>query len=516
MRGSVIVTFDEEINGRGGSYFDVFVNNIIKNRHFTDITNLYAADINIGNTLRICFENSIQSNLINYNVYRRDYTTDDTNGNNGIINTLITGSTLTTTGTTICTPTITATTSSDAYDFEYRVNVFNSPFMFTNGGFSGSTSPLPSISGKTFDIEILNDEYSTILVGHMYQTYQTTNVNTLTPLFGSGIRSTLFSTSGISSNTQIYDIKQQLDGKILVTGLQPSGFNIKRLNINGTIDTSFNEILFSGSTSLNEERIELQSDGKIIFGNDFQAINSGYTGLMRFNSNGTLDTTFNLGGIQFSGSVSNQVKDVYVYNDNKILIAGYFNYYNGYKCNSLIRLNSDGSVDTSFILDTTGNTSPFFIQDIEVLSNGKILVGCFLNPTYEYFGYTVGALFRLNSDGSFDTTFPYNQISAGNTTLYPDLGNGIEDIYEMNDNTILIGGAFTGYSGNAVTSIIKLNSDGTLNGTFNPPLINGAVTDIEVYVDGNIICGGNMTQIGSTTSRGIIKLHADDGSSLII
>ena len=128
MRGSVIVTYDERVDGLGGSFFNVIVNGISRNRHFTDTTNLYTTDLNLGNTLQICFDGLTPNNDLSYDVYRRDYTTDDTDGNNGIIDILLTGQTfITFTGVTFCLPTLTATTRPDAYDFEYRINMVISP-----------------------------------------------------------------------------------------------------------------------------------------------------------------------------------------------------------------------------------------------------------------------------------------------------------------------------------------------------------------------------------------------------
>jgi uncharacterized delta-60 repeat protein len=378
-------------------------------------------------------------------------------------------------------------------------------FMSIGGGFSGSTSG----AGISWDAEILSS--GKIIIGHRYTSYSGTSVATVTRLLNNGTLDTTFITSGITGNSQTYDIKEQTDGKILVTGLN-GGWNLKRLNSDGSTDTGFTPtFIASGGSSFNEERIELQSDGKIIYGNDVGSTYSGYTGLMRLNSNGTLDTTFNSGGSQFAGSYSSRVYDIYVYPNDKILIAGNFNKYNGYDCNGIIKLNSDGSVDTSFILDTTtGYTFPLYVYDVEVQSNGKILVGCDPSGTNKYFNNVVGAMFRLNADGSFDSSFPYNQFSGG---IYTE--GYVNDIYEMNDGSILVGGGFTGYSGNAVTNLVKLTSNGIYDATFVTPNINGTITDIEITVDGGVLCTGTMTTLGVQPATGIIKLNPNNGSSLI-
>lgn len=121
MRGSIIVTFDELIQGIGGAYFDVSVNNVLRNRHFTNINNLYTTYLNLNNTFRIVFNTLPEIVILTYDVIRRDYTTDDVDGNNGIVDTYITGATIT--NSIVTTPMFTATTRPDAYDFEYRINV---------------------------------------------------------------------------------------------------------------------------------------------------------------------------------------------------------------------------------------------------------------------------------------------------------------------------------------------------------------------------------------------------------
>lgn len=508
MRGSVLVTFDELVKDRGIDNYRIDIGPILRDVHFTNSNKLYSTFIFTGDTVTFTVFHS--TDLIgDITIKRIDYTTDDEGGDNGIKEVNVIPTFQFFDDRTIAT--FTGSTVPSAYNFKYVIEantIIPEPtFMSIGGGFSGSTTANPGIC---FDSEILIS--GKIIVGHRYTSYSGTPVSTITRLLNNGTLDTSFITTGITNLIQTYDIKEQSDGKLLVSSFQssPNAFNLQRLNSDGSIDTGFTKSIFNGASSFNEERIEFQSDGKIIFGNDFgdAGLFSGYTGLMRFNTNGIIDSTFNSGGSQFSGSSNNRVDDIYVYPDNKILFAGLFNRYNGVFCNSLMRLNSDGSVDTSFTLDTTtGYTFPLFINDIEVLSNGKILVGCDPSGTNKYFNNTVGAMFRLNADGTFDSTFPFNQFSGG--------FNSLNDIYEMENGSLLIGGSFTGYSGNVVTNLIKLNSNGTLNTTFNPPSINGAITDIEITVDGGVLCTGGMTTLGAQTTRGIIKLDPINGSSLI-
>jgi uncharacterized delta-60 repeat protein len=104
------------------------------------------------------------------------------------------------------------------------------------------------------------------------------------------------------------------------------------------------------------QRIDLQSDGKIIVAGIFtQYSGTWITGVVRLNTNGSLDNTFSsptpssqynwFNG--FSGGTNN-VYDVRVLSSGKILIVGDFISYSGYACNNVVRLNTNGTIDFTF------------------------------------------------------------------------------------------------------------------------------------------------------------------------
>jgi uncharacterized delta-60 repeat protein len=505
MRGSILLTFDELVDDLGIDYITITVAGQERYIRYIDSNTIYTTLVNTGDVVSISVYTDPSDLDKRISLIRRDYTTDDQGGDNGIRDTFIRSVQGISNPLTV---TFTATTTSDAYTFRYIIsNEIIYETMNINGGFSGVTALFAF--GLSWDAEILSS--GKIIIGHRYTSYGGTPVSVVTRLLNDGTLDTSFITSGITAGQGTYDIREQSDGKLLISGVG-GGFKLYRLNSDGSTDTGFTPSVMMGGSAYNEERIEFQSDGKIIYGNDFSAAFSGYTGLMRFNSNGIIDTTFNSGGSQFSGSTSDRVYDIYVYPDNKILVAGLFNKYNGVTCNGLIKLNSDGTVDTSFNVDTTtGYTFPAMIGEIEVQSDGKILLGL-LDTTFnkKYWNNTVGLMWRLNADGTFDSSFPYNQFlpnSGGNGQIF--------DIYQMNDGSLLIGGGFNTYSGTSVSNLIKLNSNGTLNTTFVPPTINATVTDIEITNDGGVLCTGAMTLLGTQTARGIIKLNPINGSSLI-
>jgi hypothetical protein len=156
MRGSLLMTFDEIVDGAGGTYYDVSVNGDLRQRSYTDQNNLYSTFIYTGDVVTIFIQNN-QTTGETYTVIRRDYTTDDENGNMGIVdNTLIVFS-----GGTGATLVFTATTVANAYKFEYRINAslgspipdqciwaFNENIWSNNAVYWSSCSTTPGVVPK--------------------------------------------------------------------------------------------------------------------------------------------------------------------------------------------------------------------------------------------------------------------------------------------------------------------------------------------------------------------------------
>ncbi len=114
MRGSILINFDELINDRGIDSFEVLVNGVIRDVHFTDINNYYTTFCSVGDVILIRVNFSGSSPI--FDLERKDFTTDDEGGDRGIKETLqaFTSGIVSSTQHTI---TFTATTRPDAYDF---------------------------------------------------------------------------------------------------------------------------------------------------------------------------------------------------------------------------------------------------------------------------------------------------------------------------------------------------------------------------------------------------------------
>jgi hypothetical protein len=138
----------------------------------------------------------------------------------------------------------------------------------------------------------------------------------------------------------------------------------------------------------------MQSDGKFIVGGGATTYKDiSYSKIIRLDTDGSIDETFVIGG-GFNSSVYGGV----LLDDNKILLIGNFTAYNGDTYSRILQLNSNGSVDSSFDLGAGFTTStPWTIAK---QTDGKYVIGGFF--TY-YNGVSYNRIVRLNTDGSTDT-----------------------------------------------------------------------------------------------------------------
>jgi uncharacterized delta-60 repeat protein len=320
-------------------------------------------------------------------------------------------------------------------------------------------------------------------------TNTTTPTNTPTPS-GVPLCDTLVVGTGFNNNVRI--TQQQSDGKILVAGQFTSYSGISanriiRLNSGGTIDNTFN--IGSGFDNTVMD-IQVQSDGKILVGGFFTSYNGQSRNyLIRLNSDGSIDNTFNIGS-----GFDLFVFDIQLQPDGKILVGGDFSSYNGTSRLYIIRLNSDGSIDNTFVIGSGFSNS---VENIRLQSDGKILVG---GRFTSYSGVSRNRIIRLNSGGTIDTSF---SIGSG-------FSNTVRDLRLQSDGKIIATGIFSSYSGVSVNSMIRLNSDGSIDNTFNIGSgFNNAIIDMEVQTDGKILFGGDFSSYNGTSRNRIIRLNSD-------
>lgn len=212
-----------------------------------------------------------------------------------------------------------------------------------------------------------------------------------------------------SGGDAVYDVVIQPDGKIVAAGVSHNGTNydiaVVRYNSNGTLDTGFDGdgivITPIGSGDEYGYGVALQQDGKIVVaGYSYNGSNNDVA-VVRYNSDGSLDTGFDGDGIVTTAvGVTDYGYGVAVQADSKIVVAGF-----GSNDFAVLRYNSDGTPDTGFDSDGTVTTAIGSGSDIArsvvIQLDGKIVVaGYAFNGTYDDF-----AVARYNSDGTLDTDF---------------------------------------------------------------------------------------------------------------
>jgi uncharacterized delta-60 repeat protein len=315
---------------------------------------------------------------------------------------------------------------------------------------------------------------------------------TLYALWGaSGSLDTTFD-PGSGADNWIYCAAVQSDGRILIGGFftdydGTDRNRIARLNADGTVDTSFNP--GSGANDA-VQCIAVQSDGRILIGGSFTELNGATSNhIARLNSDGSLDTSFDPGS-----GVDGDVNTIAVQPDGKILIAGAFFEYDGTVRIRVARLGADGSLDTSF---SPGSGPTGTVYAIDVQSDGQILLG---GDFGMYDGTLCGHIVRLDVDGGLDTSF--------------DPGSGandfVMDIKRQSNGKILISGGFTEYDGTARNYVARLNDDGSLDTSFGPGSgADNIVLRFALQPDGKMVIGGTFTEYAETGRNRIARLNTD-------
>jgi uncharacterized delta-60 repeat protein len=367
-----------------------------------------------------------------------------------------------------------------------------------NGDGSLDTSFVSRFPGGTFIEGLALDPDGKILVGGFFTSYDGAAVpQSLIKLNTDGTRDATFNAGGSGVNGSIFAIARQTDGKYVIAGSfgtynGTSRFGIARVNADGSLDTSF---VIPGLTQSTGDFVEIQADGKILVAGGFQ-LGATMTAFMRLNTNGSLDNSFQLLTADNAGYHSA------LQPDGKIILTGFFTLINNEQRGGVVRLNADGSIDSSF---TASLSDLAIVSRLVQQTDGKILAaGLYLKAN----GAISRDLARYNLDGSLDASFNIGTGPAPGTSFT----NSIEALAVQTNGKILIGGTFNSYNGTLRAGLARLNADGSLDTTFDPSFIFRFVTntifDIIPLPDGKIIVGGFIGD-SATTRKFLYRLNTD-------
>jgi uncharacterized delta-60 repeat protein len=212
---------------------------------------------------------------------------------------------------------------------------------------------------------------------------------------------------------------------------------------------------------------------------------------------GGIDPSFNptyMGSFGVNAGVYGTVSSIVVQPDGKILIGGDFSSFNGISRNHIARVNTDGSLDESF---NPGTGADNFINSVALQPDGKILIG---GGFTSYNGTSRNRISRLNANGSLDDTF--NPGSGAD--------NWVNSISVQTDGKILVAGKFTSFNGLSVYRIVRLQADGSSDGTFGTSVgFDNSVNTLVLQTDGKVLVSGDFTNFYTTSRRYIARLKTD-------
>ena len=384
----------------------------------------------------------------------------------------------------------------DPYFTQYKnENITYLLFLDENGN---TNNPLPFSNGvlasSFFGItELSNGSY--VLVGAFPYKQKTASSRcfiAINPVTGDVVK-----THNEYLDSSGYGALKQTSNKYVFFGIldyinSSNKCGIIRMNQDWTLDNTFNPngvgTHFNGriySAVLND------SDGILCTGS-FTSYN-GVTKnrIVMLTSEGLIDNSFNVGT-----GLNNQGYSLLRQPDGKFVVSGGFSSYNGVSVNDLVRLNTDGTRDSTF---NSGSGSVYTINHIFLQPDGKIV--CYVGLASTYNGSAFNYFFRVNPDGSFDTTFqiPSGLSGVGSLVL---LQNGQFLAFPRNSLT------FT-YNGNMIGNFLRLNEDGSidssLSNTYFDNTITGGPRDNTAYrlLDGSVLVSVN--NIFNTSS--LIKIN---------
>jgi len=213
-------------------------------------------------------------------------------------------------------------------------------------------------------------------------------------------------TTPIGANNDLANcIAVQADGKIIAAGYSTNGthfdFALARYNPNGSLDATFGtggrvttEIGLDASDVIAD--IAIQTDGKIVAVGYTHTTSAGWDfALARYNTDGTLDTSFGAGGkvVTAIGTFNDYARSVAIQSDGKIIVGGQAQTAPNVDF-ALVRYNADGSVDTTFgtggkVVTAFGTGATDTITSIAIQSDGKIVAAGYVYMADTYVDFAL-------------------------------------------------------------------------------------------------------------------------------
>jgi uncharacterized delta-60 repeat protein len=393
-------------------------------------------------------------------------------------------------------------------------------------GASSSTTTTDSSGNFTFSearngsytITASKTGYSFSLISVTVNNSNITGQNFTVTSGPSGSLDTNFGTCGVvttdirNSNNWISAIGIQSDGKIVAAGQSYNGSNnditLVRYNTDGSLDSLFGtggvvitDVRGSGDAT---SALIIQSDGRIVVAGGSNSGTNNEIAVIRYNTDGSLDSSFGTGGIvtKLIGSENTITDSLDIQSDGKIVIGA--RYANGINYDIvLLRYTANGTLDTTFgggdgIVTTAIGTGADRINDLVILSDGKIVAAGFYDNRGSGSNNDI-ALLRYTADGTLDTTF------GGGDGIVTTERDGASDVANalgiQSDGKIMVAGSG---SKNKYFLLVRYTAVGIPDSTFGTEGIvttsvgttiaggyNSYATALRIQSNGRIVAAGS-------------------------
>ena len=357
------------------------------------------------------------------------------------------------------------------------------------------------------------------------------------------------------ANNTVAGVAVQPDSRTVLVGdftavNSVSRNRIARLNPDGSIDLSFNP--GTGADGHVEKVLvytnaaNMAINGKMLVCGDFTSINNiQRRGLARLNANGSLDTTFNVGT-----GADGPVRSLTVQSDGKVLVAGDFQHFNDLEVNGLMRLNEDGSLDSSFNPGRGANGSVWAVavrdtaqaifapreaagtefEDVNVIDTGANQGSVTVNydflviPDNIRIYYDGVRILDLTTNMAGQLVIPYGPGLSTSVTIIMNEGIGIPGtvwFYQafvtpvVDTRTIYVAGEFTAFDGQARNGVARLLEDGSVDPAFDPGVgVDGPVYAIAVQANNRLLIGGDFSSVQNSPRSNIARLLSNGNLDL--
>lgn len=333
----------------------------------------------------------------------------------------------------------------------------------------------------------------------------------------------------LTNDVAVGSIVARSDGKILVCWNLGkidaiSERFVALLNQDGTMDSAFSGLghrVWGGGFLSSVSGMAVQKDGRIVIVGQFDNV-EGTSQLMiaRLLADGRIDASYRprIEGSGLKGTGYNRIQAItgatneptsvvaalLSLSGGKILVGGRFSVAQGAAVGNLVLLNSDGSVDASF-LALPGTDGTVFAIDQQ--TDGKIIIAGDFTKVH---GQARRSVARLNSSGTVDNTFdPTSSLSVVNYS-----SSVVYGLRVLNDGKVLLAGSFSKSVGSYGDVVLRLNADGTPDSSFKPSRLfdwRSRAFSLAVQADGKIVLGGVFDRLEPAPNgafrRGIIRLE---------